>query len=49
MVAIGGVDFGLGDSLSWPVIAGMDAFTMAIADAVRRVRDSVALVPVPRR
>jgi hydrogenase maturation protease len=41
VVAIGGVDFGLGESLSWPVIAGMDAFTMAIADAVRRVRDRV--------
>ncbi len=39
VVAIGGVDFGLGDSLSWPVLAGLDAFTMAIADAVRRVRD----------
>ncbi|HET7169239.1 MAG TPA: hydrogenase maturation protease [Candidatus Limnocylindrales bacterium] len=49
VVAIGGVDFGLGDSLSWPVIAGMDAFTMAIADAVRRVRESVVRVPVPRR
>ena len=28
-------------SLSWPVIAAMDAFVMAIADAVRRTRDHV--------
>jgi hydrogenase maturation protease len=41
IVAIGGVDFGLGESLSWPVIAAMDAFVMAIADAVRRTRDHV--------
>jgi hypothetical protein len=38
VVAIGGVDFGLGEALSWPVAAGMDAFALAIADAVRRVR-----------
>ena len=41
VVAIGGVDFGLGEPISWPVMAGLDAFTMAIADAVRRVRDRV--------
>jgi hypothetical protein len=47
VVAIGGVDFGLGESLSWPVIAGMDAFTMAIADAVRRVRERVLARQLP--
>jgi hydrogenase maturation protease len=38
VVAIGGVDFGLGEALSWPVAAGMDAFVLAIVDAVGRVR-----------
>jgi hydrogenase maturation protease len=38
VVAIGGVDFGLGEALSWPVAAAMDAFVLAIADAVGRVR-----------
>lgn len=38
IVAIGGVDFGLGEALSWPVAAGMDAFVLAIADAIGRVR-----------
>jgi hydrogenase maturation protease len=41
VVAIGGVDFGLGEALSWPVEAAMDAFVLAIVDAVRRVRDLV--------
>ena len=41
VVAIGGVDFGLGEALSWPVAAGMDAFTLTIVDAVRRVRELV--------
>ncbi len=39
VVAIGGVDFGLGEAVSWPVAAAMDAFVLAIADAVGRVRD----------
>ena len=38
VVAIGGVDFGLDEALSWPVATAMDAFTMAITDAVGRVR-----------
>jgi hydrogenase maturation protease len=38
VVAIGGVDFGLGEALSWPVSSAMDAFVLAIADAVGRVR-----------
>jgi hypothetical protein len=38
VVVIGGLDFGLGEPLSWPVLAGMDAFVLAIADAVDRVR-----------
>jgi hydrogenase maturation protease len=41
VVAIGGVDFGFGEALSWPVAAAMDAFVLAIADAVRRVRERV--------
>ncbi len=45
VVVIGGVDFGLGEALSWPVSTAMDAFAMAIADAVGRVR---ALVVHPR-
>lgn len=38
VVAIGGVDFGLGEAVSWPVATAMDAFVLAIADAVGRVR-----------
>jgi hydrogenase maturation protease len=41
VVAIGGIDFGLGEALSWPVAAAMDAFVMAIDDAIRRVRELV--------
>jgi hydrogenase maturation protease len=41
VVAIGGIDFGLGEALSWPVTAAMDAFVLAIADAIRRVRERV--------
>jgi hydrogenase maturation protease len=41
VVAIGGVDFGLGEALSWPVATAMDAFVLAIADAVSRVRGLV--------
>ena len=41
VVGIGGVDFGLGEALSWPVASAMDAFVLAIADAVRRVRHLV--------
>jgi hydrogenase maturation protease len=38
VVAIGGIDFGFGEALSWPVAAAMDAFVLAIADAISRVR-----------
>jgi hydrogenase maturation protease len=41
VVAIGGIDFGLGGALSWPVTAAMDAFVLAIHDAIRRVRKLV--------
>ena len=41
VVAIGGVDFGFGEALSWPVAAAMDALVLAIADAVGRVRELV--------
>ena len=41
VVAIGGVDFGLGEALSWPVASAMDAFVLAIADAIGRVRTLV--------
>jgi hydrogenase maturation protease len=41
VVAIGGVDFGLGEALSWPVASAMDAFVLAIADAIGRVRTMV--------
>ncbi|MFL5686866.1 MAG: hydrogenase maturation protease [Chloroflexota bacterium] len=44
VVAIGGIDFGLGEALSWPVAYAMDAFVLAIADAIGRVR---ALVLAP--
>jgi hypothetical protein len=49
VVAIGGVDFGLGEGLSWPVAAAMDAFVLAIADAVRRVRELVIRADVATR
>lgn len=38
VVAIGGVSFGLGDALSWPVELGMATFRVSIADAIERVR-----------
>ena len=44
VVAIGGIDFGMGEALSWPVASAMDAFVLAIADAVGRVR-TLALAP----
>jgi hydrogenase maturation protease len=48
VVAIGGVGFGLGEALSWPVVAGMDAFVLAILDAVDRVRALVLDARQPR-
>jgi hydrogenase maturation protease len=47
VVAIGGIDFGLGEALSWPVAAAMDAFVLAIADAVGRVRERVVQASRP--
>jgi hydrogenase maturation protease len=38
VVAIGGIDFGIGEAMSWPVASAIDAFVLAIADAVGRVR-----------
>lgn len=43
LVAIGGLDFGLGEPLSWPVQAGMAGFERAIIDAIARVRARVAV------
>jgi hypothetical protein len=48
VVAIGGVDFGYGEALSWPVAAAMDAFVLAIADAIGRVRELVIRNAAPR-
>jgi hypothetical protein len=42
VVAIGGVSFGLGDAMSWPVIAGMATFRLAIVDAIERLRPQLA-------
>jgi hydrogenase maturation protease len=41
LVAIGGVSFGPGDALSWPVASGLCSFQVAIADAVDRVRAQI--------
>jgi hydrogenase maturation protease len=41
IVGIGGVDFGFGEPLSWPVVAALDAFVLAIVDSVERVRQLV--------
>lgn len=40
-VAIGGVSFGPGEALSWPVAAGLCSFRVAIVDAIERVRAQV--------
>ena len=41
LVAIGGSSFGLGDAMSWPVVAGLCSFRVAITDAIARVRAQV--------
>jgi Ni,Fe-hydrogenase maturation factor len=46
-VAIGGASFGLGDSLSWPVAAGLCSFRVAIVDAIERVRAQVIANALP--
>jgi Ni,Fe-hydrogenase maturation factor len=48
LVAIGGSSFGLGDSLSWPVAAGLCSFRVAILDAIERVRAQVIANALPR-
>lgn len=48
VVAIGGLDFGLGEPLSWPVRAGMEGFERAIVDAIDRVRARVAVGTIGR-
>jgi hydrogenase maturation protease len=49
VVAIGGVSFGLGDAISWPVAAGMATFRLAIIDAIDRVRPQIATLQPARR
>jgi hypothetical protein len=39
IVAIGGLSFGPGEALSWPVATGLCTFQLAIVDAIDRVRD----------
>lgn len=41
VVAIGGLGFGLGDAISWPVSTGLRAFGEAILGAIGRVRAEV--------
>ena len=41
LVAIGGSSFGLGDAMSWPVVASLCTFRVAITDAIARVRAQV--------
>ena len=38
IVAIGGLSFGPGEALSWPVTTGLCTFRLAIVDAIERVR-----------
>ena len=38
IVAIGGLSFGPGEALSWPVSTGLCTFRLAIVDAIDRVR-----------
>ena len=38
IVAIGGLTFGAGEALSWPVATGLCTFRLAIVDAIDRVR-----------
>jgi hypothetical protein len=46
VVVVGGVNFGFGDALSWPVIAGLGTLRLSILDAITRVRRQAALSPL---
>jgi hypothetical protein len=46
VVVIGGVNFGFGDALSWPVVAGLGTYRLSILDAIDRVRRQAALSPL---
>ncbi len=46
VVVIGGVNFGFGDALSWPVVAGLGTYRLSILDAIERVRRQATLSPL---
>jgi hypothetical protein len=46
VVAIGGLEFGLGDAISWPVATALRAFGDAILAAIDRVRAEVVGDPI---
>jgi hypothetical protein len=45
IVVIGGINFGFGDALSWPVVASLGTYRLSILDAIERVRCQAALSP----
>jgi len=45
VVVIGGINFGFGDALSWPVVASLGTYRLSILDAIERVRHQAALSP----
>lgn len=45
VVAIGGLEFGLGDAISWPVSSALRAFGEAIVTSIDRVRAEVVGEP----
>jgi hypothetical protein len=48
-VVIGGVNFGLGDALSWPVVAGLGTYRTSILEAIDHVRRDVTARPLATR
>lgn len=46
VVVIGGINFGFGDALSWPVVASLGTYRLSILDAIERVRSQAALSPL---
>jgi hypothetical protein len=48
-VVIGGVNFGLGDALSWPVVAGLGTYRTSILQAIDHVRRDVNVRPLAAR
>ncbi len=48
-VVIGGVNFGLGDALSWPVVAGLGTYRTSILQAIDHVRRDVTTRPLAAR